>query len=546
MIQKIVLLFFLCLLLPHRSNAQRALSETEKLASLCQLWGFLKYHHPTVVKGKYDWDKQLLSHIDTVINAKSKEELSNIYLSWIGSLGHVEKRHVSKVFSNDMLINRNSQWISDKRYFTDTLTTILTNIQNAKRKRRGHYARINIDKSPTLHHEHKYAELIYPASKLRLLCLFRYWNIIAYYYPCKYATTIPWDSSLTALIPQFRHAKDTAQYCRAMIKMIAAINDSHAEFITPPIFMSVSKQKLAPYKYTITQNKLIISGYYDYHLAKKGNLRIGDIVTAINDRPVADCITDDLQYASGSNERVRLSRTQILFGWADSSSVTIERNGSEMKKVLYRYPYSTYKFEKLQTKKSGAINKRITYINLRHVNKKEFKKLVNATKDSCSLIIDCRDGGNNASKAMARKLLDKKYKFIRFSTSVPAHPGVIQYKEIHVAGRKNKHYFKGKVYLLINEKTQSAAEYACMMFRKSPNAICTGTNTAAADGPVCYVDLPGGYNTRFSTKGVYTPEGHSLVGTGILPDIFVAPTIAGLVASRDEILEYAIELGQRQ
>lgn len=64
--------------------------DIEKLASLCKVWGFLKYYHPNVANGTYNWDDQLLTIIPKVEKAESKDELSKIYLDWIKSLGEVK------------------------------------------------------------------------------------------------------------------------------------------------------------------------------------------------------------------------------------------------------------------------------------------------------------------------------------------------------------------------------------------------------------------------------------------------------------------------
>lgn len=37
--------------------------EVKPLIALGQLWGFLKYHHPAVAEGKYDWDMELIKLI---------------------------------------------------------------------------------------------------------------------------------------------------------------------------------------------------------------------------------------------------------------------------------------------------------------------------------------------------------------------------------------------------------------------------------------------------------------------------------------------------
>ena len=79
---------FLLLFLSLNFSAQ-IITETQKLESLCRIWGFLKYYHPHVAKGNLNWDQQLFQKIDELETINDKEALNNFYVDWIKSLGEV-------------------------------------------------------------------------------------------------------------------------------------------------------------------------------------------------------------------------------------------------------------------------------------------------------------------------------------------------------------------------------------------------------------------------------------------------------------------------
>ena len=85
---------------------------------------------------------------------------------------------------------------------------------------------------------------------------------------------------------------------------------------------------------------------------------------------------------------------------------------------------------------------------------------------------------------------------------------------------------------MINETTQSSAEYHTMAFRVAPRATVMGSSTAAADGNVSRIYLPG----NIMTDGTETQR------VGIVPDIEIKTTIKGIRAGKDELLEKAIEI----
>ena len=75
--------------------------------------------------------------------------------------------------------------------------------------------------------------------------------------------------------------------------------------------------------------------------------------------------------------------------------------------------------------------------------------------------------------------------------------------------------------------------------RRRPTTI--GSQTAGADGNVSLVRLPGGISSYFSGIGVYYPDGTETQKVGVRIDVTVRPTIAGIQAGRDEVLEKALE-----
>lgn len=102
--------------------------------------------------------------------------------------------------------------------------------------------------------------------------------------------------------------------------------------------------------------------------------------------------------------------------------------------------------------------------------------------------------------------------------------------------------YTGKVVLLMDETSQSQAEFTIMSLRQAPGAVVVGSPSVGADGNAIYIRLPGGCRTRFTTMGVLTPEGEETQRVGVQPDVVCTPTAAGIAAGRDELLEKAVEI----
>ena len=132
--------------------------------------------------------------------------------------------------------------------------------------------------------------------------------------------------------------------------------------------------------------------------------------------------------------------------------------------------------------------------------------------------------------------------FVKFSEGGIENPGLFTFTKATNAGRKNPRYYKGKVVILINEITQSSAEFHAMAYRVNPNTTIIGSTTAGADGNGSKFYLPGGISTMISGIGVYYPDGKETQRIGIVPDIELKPTIQGVKNRQDELMNKALEI----
>ena len=52
--------------------------------------------------------------------------------------------------------------------------------------------------------------MVFPNAEYRLLALFRYWNVINYFFPYKHLIGDSWNTVLTRYIPKFEANKDAS------------------------------------------------------------------------------------------------------------------------------------------------------------------------------------------------------------------------------------------------------------------------------------------------------------------------------------------------
>jgi C-terminal processing protease CtpA/Prc len=97
--------------------------------------------------------------------------------------------------------------------------------------------------------------------------------------------------------------------------------------------------------------------------------------------------------------------------------------------------------------------------------------------------------------------------------------------------------------VLTDETAQSWAENVVQAL-KDRGATIIGSPTAGAMTGTTNFDIPGNITLWLSEADLLLPNGKSLQRSGVQPDISVRPSIKGLQAGKDEVLERAVRFLQ--
>ena len=158
------------------------------------------------------------------------------------------------------------------------------------------------------------------------------------------------------------------------------------------------------------------------------------------------------------------------------------------------------------------------------------------------IIIDIRNYPKGVLYELSRYLQPKPTDFVKIFAPNIVRPGQFIWTETIQTGINNDDYYRGKVVLIVNEQTQSHAEFTAMCLQASPNITTVGSTTAGTDGNVSYVFLPGGIRTYFTGIGIVYPDGTHTQRIGIKIDTIVKPLIKDVQDNYDRLLDIAIKI----
>lgn len=524
------------------------------LAVLGRVWGFVKYYHPAVARGDYNLDAELLRLLPKVLAAGNQAARNELLSAWVSSLGPVPACATCREPAPARLrLPADLGWLSDQSQLGPALSQQLTQLRQNRNQESKHYyvrAAPNVG-NPLFLHEEAYASQETPDAGLRLLALFRYWNMIEYCYPYRYAIGEDWQQVLPECVPQFVAARTAEQYRLTSLALIARIHDTHANIFGDKIVDAYWGNLYAPLYVRFAEGQAVVVGYYDAALGAATGAQVGDVIEQVDGQPVADIIKARQPLTPASNEPTQLRNIArgLLRGSGPQVTLVVRRAGQLVPLTVRRYPASqlnlamNYGTPDPEAPAWKVLPSNVGYLALGTIHQADLPQIMQEAQGTRGLVIDLRNYPSEyVVFSLTQYLLPKTTPFLKFSYLLPTYPGTFAYTPvIKIPGSKGPAY-AGKVIILVDEITQSQAEYTALALRAVPGATVVGSTTAGADGDVSAIVLPGNVNTYISGLGVYYPDGRETQRVGIVPDVEVKPTIEGIRAGHDELLEKALQL----
>ncbi len=529
----------------------------ENLYIVGKVWGYLKYHHPVIKSGCLDWDQELLDELRRFRDIVDRNEFNDELDKWVAQLDRLEVDSECGAPILEIAESARSGWIADANQIGKRLSRRLQAIRVVKPIGSGqHYVSLQAGVgNPIFQNESDYSEVQKLDWRYRMLALYRFWSIVEYWAPYRSLIESDFDQVLREHITPFYLASRTEEYARALMALVAIAQDSHTNLWSsmnkrPPIGSATAPFAIRSVEgKPIVWKKLVVnrSATGDTDVIH-GELEIGDVIVSINGRSIGELIDEWKPYYGVSNQATLLRDVYrgLLRGTEGRFDLEVDRDGKRQQIFDYRIDGARIDFSPntKHDREGGTfqdLGNRITYLKLSSITKTEVDSFSERAKASDALIIDIRGYPKTfVVFSIGQHLVKEDTPFVRFTSADLEHPGRFNWGK-PFSMKPKEPFFDGLVVILVDEMTQSQAEYTAMAFRVNPKAVVIGSQTAGADGNISQIPLPGGHRTVISGIGVFYPDKTPTQKIGIVPDIKVYPTIEGIRAGRDEILEAAFE-----
>jgi C-terminal processing protease CtpA/Prc len=333
-------------------------------------------------------------------------------------------------------------------------------------------------------------------------------------------------------------------------EMAAQIGDSHVGVFSRALAEHWGKADLG-IRLAHIEGRVVVTGLASAGAEARRLLALGDRILSVDGVEVHGRLAELRPQLSASTD-TRATRDAIdkLLRGADGSVATLMvATASGVRQVqLIRSLLENRAPQRPHMPIVQLLPNNIAYVDLDRLERDSVPAMFDAIKDTTGVIFDMRGYPRSTVWSIAPRLN---------VNGVRDGPG---FYETFVTGQHDREalrlgfaqqlraadgpIYTGKIVMLINERTISQAEHTGLTFEAVAPLTYIGSNSAGANGDIRHVELPGRVTVSFSGYEVTHSDGRQFQRIGLRPDIAVTPTIAGLRAGRDEVLDRAVQFLQ--
>ncbi|RYY67386.1 MAG: hypothetical protein EOO13_14630 [Chitinophagaceae bacterium] len=314
--------------------------------------------------------------------------------------------------------------------YSEKLKEALIDVTKAKRPEEHYYIGFHKEvNNPEFNNELAYATMKYPDCGYRLLALFRYWNIIQYYFPYKNLVERDWKTVLETFIPKVLAVQDATEYVLVMLELIGKVKDTHANIWgRNPVLQKYRGLRFAPFDVTFIEENAVLTSFIDKKFEAETGLVIGDIIVAVNDVPVEHMIQMQLPYRPASNYPTQLRNIARDLLRTNDTAIAINvvhENKTERKivKTIAADEFDNYIINAPADTSFKMLTKDIAYINHGTLHAKHLPQIWKAMKNTKGVIIDDRNYPSDfVLYEFGKYLMPTAIPFVKFTFGHLSHP----------------------------------------------------------------------------------------------------------------------------
>jgi C-terminal processing protease CtpA/Prc len=397
-----------------------------------------------------------------------------------------------------------------------------------------------------LDRDNVYAEEKCPPLEHRLLALFRLWTVIDLFYPYKSLLDAPWSDVLDEFIPRFIDATTPRAYELAIREASARLQDSHVWVAGGEELYDWLGHGHLPFHVRRVEGSPVVTSILAPASDEKAKVDVGDVVVAIDGQSFPERRASFEKYVAGSTpDYLANVIDDHALRCDEGKSLDVALMGADGAAKHVSMPCVAW----FRPPRSGPVVRTlgdVGYVDLERLEPSQVDAMFEKLAGTRGIVFDMRGYPHGIAWFLAAHLKTDPAPAVAALTSTMLVAPPTYQDEAHIDSRQtltvvpSMKKYTGKTVMLIDDRAMSAAEHTGLMLEAANGTKFVGSPSAGANGYTTWVCLPGNLCVTFSGAGVRHGDGRQLQRVGLQPDIPVRPTIAGVRAGTDEVLERAV------
>ncbi len=379
-----------------------------------------------------------------------------------------------------------------------------------------------------------------PGLDLRLADVVVAWNVYRHFYPYWTEAGVDWDARLSPLLEAAARATTREAHSDALKALVAEVRDGHGSVLDPA---DSRKAAALPLRFALVEDRLVVTA------SAEPAVPVGSVVLQIDGLPVEKDLDRRLALSSGTLQWRRARATREFGGGAASSQALLRiDDGSSVRDLTLRRTGTEPPAER-RPGPLAELEPGIFYVDLTRATRSQLDQALAPLARARGVVFDLRGYPTETGAQILPHLVDapEADRWMHVARITGPFGRTAGWESLGWDLQPAAPHLEGRRIFLTDGRAISYAESVMGYVGDRRLGRIVGSTTAGTNGNVAVFDLPSGLRISFTAMRVTGHDGHTPHHlTGVRPDVPAEPTIAGLRAGRDEVLERALALARTQ
>ncbi len=377
-----------------------------------------------------------------------------------------------------------------------------------------------------------------PGPEQRLADVVVVWNVFRHFYPYWPEAGVEWEKRLVPALEDASAATSRPAQRDALRRLVADARDGHGAVVDP-----LDKRSLGhlPVAFALLGDRLAITA------SSAEDAPVGAVVTAIDGVPAARRIAELTRLQSGT-DGWRGAQVAVELGVGPKgTATTLDLDaGSGIRPVTLSFD-GTHPPGESRPGPVVEIDPGVWYVDLTRAGMSKVGPALEALAKARGVVFDLRGYPGDAGSGLLPHLLDtpETDRWMHVARIVGPFGKVAGWNGFGWDVAPAKPRIGGTVVFLTDARAISYAESVMGYVADHKLGSIVGSATAGTNGNVAAFGTPSGFRVSFTGMRVTGHDGKAPFHlVGVKPDVPVTPTVEGLRAGRDEVLERGLAIAR--